>query len=367
MIRYFDYRPELERYREEILKAIRRVLDSGRLILGPEVRAFEDECARRLEVGGTVGVASGTDALCLALRAVGVGPGDEVITVANAGVPTVAAIRSAGAEPRFVDVDPDTLLIDPARLEAARTSRTRCVLPVHLYGQAADLGRIEAFARAHGLRVVEDCAQAFGATYRGRAVGSIGDVGCYSFYPTKPLGAFGDGGLCATSDPDCLERLRSIRMYGFAGDRHAHVEGVNSRLDELQAAILRVKLRYLDDLVEERRVIAGLYRAGLRDSSFRLPADAAGSTHVYHLFVVRTGDRERAIEALEAAEIGYGIHYPEAVHLMEAYCFLGYDEGELPETERACREVLSLPIYPGLAPESVEQVVATLRGAGPAP
>jgi dTDP-4-amino-4,6-dideoxygalactose transaminase len=361
MIAYFDYRPQLRELRAEIDDAIRRVLDSGRVILGSEVGEFESEFAAAGGVAAAVGVASGTDALGVALRALGVGSADEVITVANAGVPPVAAIRAVGATPRWVDVDPATLLMDPTLLEGVLTTRTRCVLPVHLYGQAVEMEPVLRFASRHGLEVVEDCAQAQGATYREKPLGSLGDVGCFSFYPTKTMGAFGDGGMCATGNADLAERLRMIRMYGFRDDRHAHVEGVNSRLDELQAAILRVKLRHLDDAVSARRKIAARYRDGLEGGGCRLLGATPEATHVHHLFVVRVSDRERVTAALAAESVGFGIHYPEPVHLMEAYRDLGEGEGSLPVTESACREVLSLPIYPGLEPADVERVVRTIR------
>jgi len=363
MIPYFDYRPEYERLKPDIDAAWSRVLGSGLLVLGPEVAAFEREVAAAVGARGGVGVASGTDALILGLRALGIGAGDEVLTVANAGVPPVAAIRAVGATPRFVDVRPDTLLIDPQRARDALTPRTRCVLVVHLYGQPAELDAILAFAGSHGLAVVEDCAQAQGATYGGRAVGGFGAVGCFSFYPTKIVGAFGDGGLCVTSAAEVEERLRCLRMYGFRGDRHAHLEGVNSRLDELQAAILRVKLRHLSDTVEQRRRIARRYREGLADCACRMVGETPGAEGVHHLFVVRVAERAAVIAALEREGVGHGVHYPEPVHLMEAYRFLGHEPGDLPVTERACEEVLSLPIYPGLSESAIEQVVRAVRHA----
>lgn len=363
MIPYFDYRPEWTRIQGEIDEALRRVLASGQLILGPEVQAFEREIAALQGLRGAVGVNSGTDALILALRALEVGSGDEVITVANAGPPTVAAIRAAGAVARFVDVDPETLLMDPSGLERAITSKTRCILPVHLYGQPAPLAPILEIAERHGVEVVEDCAQAQGALYRSRRVGGWGRIGCFSFYPTKNLGAYGDGGICVTDDRRLEERLRMLRMYGFRNDRHSHCEGLNSRLDELQAAILRVKLRQLDRALEERRAIAMRYREALAGSAYRLTEPAAEGSHTYHLFVVRTERRAAVIEALRRAEIGFGIHYEEPVHRMEAYRFLGYDEGDLPVTEEASRRVLSLPIYPGLEEQAVESVIRTLLAA----
>lgn len=360
MLRYFDYRPGYLELKEQIDDAIRRVLDSGQLILGPEVRAFEQEFAAYVGVPGAVGVNSGTDALILALRSLGVGSDAEVITVANAGVPPVAAIRAAGATPRFVDVDPETLLMDPAQLEGARTERTRCVLPVHLYGQPAPLAPILEFAERHGLGVIEDCAQAHGASYCGAHVGGFGSVGCFSFYPTKNLGAFGDGGLCVCRDPDLEQRLRALRNYGFRDDRHAHFEGLNSRLDEIQAAVLRVKLRRLSRAIEVRRELAQGYIEGLAGSPYRPVELTPDGEHAFHLLVVRAPDRPRLIEHLNRAEIGFGIHYPEPVHLMEAYSFLGYRAGDLPVTEKACETVISLPLFPGLEAGEVEQVVKAL-------
>jgi dTDP-4-amino-4,6-dideoxygalactose transaminase len=360
MIAYFDYRPALLEIQDEVEEAIRRVLASGHLILGPEVRAFEEEFAAYVGLPAAVGVNSGTDALVLALRALEIGPGDEVATVANAGVPPVAAIRAVGAEPRLVDVHPATLLVDPERVEAALTQRTRCIVVVHLYGQAAPMGALVELASRRGLRVVEDCAQAHGATYRGRHVGHFGDVGCFSFYPTKNLGALGDGGLCVTRDPELAERIRMQRMYGFRGDAHAHCEGLNSRLDELHAAVLRVKMRHLDAALAARRAIARQYREGLEGSSCRpLEVDSDGE-HAYHLFVVRAPNRGPVIRALDRAGIGYGIHYPVPVHLMEAYRFLGYREGDLPIAEAASKAVISLPLYPGLGNLDVDKVIETL-------
>jgi dTDP-4-amino-4,6-dideoxygalactose transaminase len=363
VVEFFDYRPLHRQLASEIDEAIHRVLDSGQLILGAEVRAFEQEFGDYVDVPRAVGVASGTDALMLALRALEIEPGDEVITVANAGVPTVAAIRAAGGTPRFVDVLPDTLSMDPERLEDARSPRTRAVVPVHLFGQPAAIDAISAFTSRHGLRLVEDCAQAHGARYRGRHVGRFGDVGCFSFYPTKNLGAFGDGGMAVTADARLAERLHMLRTYGYRDDRHAHVEGFCSRLDEIQAAVLRVRLRHLDAALEARRDIARRYRDGLQDSSFRLPPELPDSDHAYHLFAIQVPERDRAREALKRAGIGTAIHYPEPVHRMEAYRFLGYAEGDLPVSEASARSLLSLPCYPGLGAEAVDRVVEALRSA----
>lgn len=361
MIPFFDYRPEHRRLEAELDAAVRRVIASGRLILGPEVESFEQEMADRLGVGHAVGVASGTDALVLALRAVGVGRGDEVLTVSNAGAPPIAAIRATGAKPRLIDVDDEHLLLDPAGLEAAHGPRTAAVLAVHLYGQPAPVESILAFTDRHGLPLIEDCAQATGATYQGHPVGSLGTIGCFSFYPTKNLGAYGDGGLCATDRPELAARLRLQRMYGFrAGERHAREEGLNSRLDEIQAALLRVKLERLDATLAERRRLAALYGDALAEARFRLPSTAPGCEHTYHLYVVRSADREPAIARLTASGIGYGIHYPEPVHTMDAYRRLGLAAGPLPISETACRTVLSLPLYPGLTDDDVRRIARTL-------
>jgi len=363
MIPFFDYRPHYKKLQREIDDALHRVIDSGRLILGPEVEAFENEFAAFVGSAGAVGVNSGTDALILALRALEVGPADEVLTVANAGVPTVAAIRAVGALPRFLDVSPGTLLLDPDQLEQARTDRTRCVIPVHLYGHPAPMTQILAFASRHDLPVIEDCAQAHGARIAGRHVGTFGRIGCFSFYPTKNLGAFGDAGAVVSADSALLDRVRALRMYGFDEERSAQHEGVNSRLDEIQAAILRVKLAHLEEDLATRRGLAEDYATGLCDSSVLLTAPAEDIAHAFHLFVLRTPDREGLIRALDSRQIGYGVHYPEPVHRMPAYDFLGCPEGCLPATEAACRQVLSLPLYVGLGREEVERVVQAVLSA----
>jgi len=364
VIPYFDYRPGDRTIEAEIEAALRRVRGSGRLVLGPEVEAFEHEFAAWIGAAHGVGVASGTDALTLALRALEIGPGDEVITVANAGVPTIAAICATGATPRFVDVDADALLLDASLLKAAVTDRTRCLLPVHLYGRPVPMEPLLEFAARRGLAVVEDCAQAHGARLGNRHVGTFGDVGCFSFYPTKNLGAYGDGGLCVSADAALADRLRQLRFYGFGGeDRCARIEGANSRLDEMQAAILRVKLGRLDAALDERRAIADRYRAGLAAAALHLPSESPETRHAFHLFVIQTERRGALRAALEAAGIGSAIHYPEPVHRMEAYARLGYRDGDLPVSERASERVLSLPMYPGLAPSAVDAVVAALSAA----
>jgi aminotransferase EvaB len=363
MIPFFDYRPQYAGLRSEIDDAIKRVIDSGRLILGPEVERFETEFAAFVGAGGAVGVNSGTDALIVALRALEIGDGDQVITVSNAGTPVVAAIRAVGAVPRFVDVDPISLQLDPKMLETALDQRTRCVIPVHLYGHPAPIGRIVQFTRQHDLKLIEDCAQAHGTRIAGRHVGTSGQIGCFSFYPTKNLGAFGDGGICVSDDPELLERLRLERMYGFSGDRSSRIEGLNTRLDEIQAAVLLVKLSHLDEALAVRGRLSRRYLDGLHDSPFVLPSLPDDAEHAFHLFVIRHPQRDRIAERLSRQQIGWAIHYPEPVHLMPAYSFLDYRAGQLPVSEEASLSVLSLPLYPGLGEQAVDRVIEALTSA----
>jgi dTDP-4-amino-4,6-dideoxygalactose transaminase len=349
--------------RAEIDAAIARVVTGGRYILGPETEAFEAEFAAYLGVEAVVGVANGTDALHVALRALGVGPGDEVATVSHTAVATVAAIELAGARPVLVDIEPDTLTMDPAALERALTPRTRAVIAVHLYGQPADLDRILPLCRARGIRVVEDCAQCHGALWHGRRAGSIADIAAFSFYPTKNLGAIGDGGAVATSDPDLARACRLLREYGWARRYVSDIPGFNSRLDELQAAVLRVKLRALDADNDRRRAIAALYDRGLAEvPGVVLPRERAGARHVYHLYAARLQERDRALEHLKARGIHAGIHYPVPVHLQPAYAGRTAAPGSLPVTERAAREVLSLPMYPELPHTDAMRVCDALIG-----
>lgn len=363
MIPVFDYLRGHTRIREEVEAAIGRVLASGKLILGPEGEALEAEFARYVGVRFAVGVGSGTGALVVALRALGIGPGDEVITVGHTAAATVGAICEAGASPRLVDVEDQSMLIDPEQIAAAFGPRTRAIVPVHLYGHPAAMPAILALASRHGLAVVEDCAQAHGARTAGRQVGSLGTIGCFSFYPTKNLGAYGDGGMCATDDPELAERMRQVRFHGFDAARVAQVEGINSRLDEVQAAILRVKLRHLDGWLAARRAHARHYLEALRGAPVRLPDVASGTEPAWHLFVVRLEQRARILESLTGAGIGCAVHYPQPVHRMPAYARLGCGPGTLPVTERAAQEVLSLPMFPELEPGEVDAVCRALRSA----
>lgn len=353
--------------RSEINAAVARTLDSGWYILGRETAAFEEEFAAYVagDSGQTVtcvGVNSGTDALRLALWALEIGPGDEVITVAHTAVATAAAITMSGATPVFVDIDPVTYTLDPSTLAAAITERTRAIIPVHIYGHPVELEPILHFARQHNLRVIEDCAQAHGAKYKGQNVGTWGDFGCFSFYPTKNLGALGDGGAVVSVDPELAAKVRLLREYGWTPQARyvSQVPGMNSRLDELQAAILRVKLRYLDAWNDVRRAMATLYAHHL-PSRVVQPVERAHCHHVYHLYVVRVPQRERVRSELSAAGIATAIHYPVPIHQQPAYH--DYGHVSLPHTERAAGEILSLPMHPLMTASQVEEVAAALSAA----
>jgi aminotransferase EvaB len=348
----------------EIDAAIRRVMQSGQYILGTENDAFDREFAGYLGVDGVVGVANGTDALELALRAAGVGPGDKVVTVANTVTATVTAIVAAGATPAFVEIEAGTMLIDPPAVEAMLTTlrdpRIKAILPVHLYGQAADMPRLMEIARQHNLVVVEDCAQAHGAVVAGRKAGAWGQLAAFSFYPTKNLGAFGDGGAVAGSDPALLEKVRLLRQYGWRRRYVSDAPGRNSRLDELQAAILRVRLARLDLENAHRAALAARYLERLAGTPLRLPVVAPGRTHTWHQFVVRTPNRDELKARLEQLGIVCGVLYPVPIHRQPAF---HRAELTLPETERACAEVLSLPLHGGLQLPDVDAVCdAVLAG-----
>ncbi len=361
MIPFFDYRRQWNEHRNEILATIQRVLDSGQLILGPEVQAFEREFAAAIGAPHAIGVNSGTDALVLALRSLGIGPGDEVITVPNTAVPTLAAIRISGARPVLVDIEPDTLLMNMQELPRACTSRTKAIIPVHLHGLAVDLEELFNFARERKIAVIEDCAQSFGADYRGQAVGTFGMVGCFSFYPTKNLGAFGDGGLCTSPHEELAERLRKLRMYGFNEKAEAVIDGFNSRLDEMQAAILRFKLQHFAGHMQKRLAIAHRYLAELDRNRYRLPTLKPDRTHAFHIFAIRSSRRQLLKEKLAQRGILTGIHYARPVHLMPAYADLGYGLGDLPVAEKAAEELLSLPLFPELSEEEQSTVISSLN------
>lgn len=361
-IPFLDLREQHAALAPEINAAVAQVLDRGQYILGPEMAVFEREFAGYLGVAHAIGVASGTDALHLALRACGIGAGDEVITVPNTAVATIAAIELSGATPVLVDVAPHGLNIDLALVEAAITSRTRAILPVHLYGRSAEMAPLIEIARRHGLRIIEDACQAHGASYHGRRVGGWGDIGCFSFYPTKNLGGVGDGGMVTTNDPALAERLRLLRTYGWAERDRSVLKGMNSRLDELQAAILRVKLRHLDEWTARRRALAARYTEALCGlASVRPPEAAVDGGHVYHLYVVRSPQRDRLRDFLAQRDIGSLVHYPHPIHLQEPYRELGHGPGSFPQAEQAAVEILSLPLHPWLTDDQADEVIAALR------
>jgi dTDP-4-amino-4,6-dideoxygalactose transaminase len=340
----------------EIDAAVARVLASGVFILDREVRAFETEFASYCGCQYGLGVSSGTAALHLALRAGGIQRGEEVITVAHTAVATVAAIDLCGARPVLVDIDPQRYTMSPECFEAAITPRTRAVIPVHLYGCPADLTPILEIARRKNIFVIEDCAQAHGATYQGKRVGSWGDIAAFSFYPTKNLGAYGDGGGLVTNDPALAKRVALLRQYGWQERYISTLKGLNSRLDELQAAILRVKLGYLDAWNARRQQLANLYRELLQGYDLVLPSQPAGAEHVYHQYVIRHAQRDRLKAFLFEQGVHSYIHYPVPVHLQPGYKDLGYARGDLPVTEMAAEQVLSLPMYPEMSEDSVREV-----------
>src|SRR5262249_27214371 len=340
--------------------AIQRVLDGGQYILGPEVRAFEAEFAAYLGSRHCIGVASGTAAIEIALRACGIGSGDEVITTAHTAVATVAAIERSGARPVFVDIEPDWFTLDPGKVERAISPATKAIAPVHLYGQAAEVSELAGIARRRGLRLIEDCAQAHGAELKGRKLGTFGDLGCFSCYPTKNLGAIGDGGMIVTDSDELARACRLLREYGWAERYVSHSAGNNQRLDEIQAAILRVKLPALDADNSRRREVAARYHEQLSSSACVLPRERAGARHVYHLYVIPSSRRDERLKRLRDSGVGALVHYPVPVHLQPAYAGRIRGADALPETERAAREVLSLPIYPEIGHEDVTTVVAAV-------
>lgn len=355
---YLSNRPALD-------EAIHRVLSAGRYILGDETAAFERQFAEYIGVPYAVGVGNGTEAIHLALRALGIGPGDEVITVSHTAVATVAAVEMCGATPVLVDIHPGSYTMDAALLEKARADRTKAVVPVHLYGQPCDLEAVTRFAEKHGLFVIEDCAQSHGALYRGRRTGSWGHAAAFSFYPTKNLGALGDGGAITTRDPSLDEKLRALRQYGWDENRISQRSGWNSRLDELQAAVLRVKLTRLEESNHRRIQIARTYHERLsRIPALTLPSPSAWTTHVYHQYVVRCADRsvrDRLMGFLYEQGIQTAVHYPVPVHLMPAYAARLSESCSLPVTEEVVGEILSLPMFPELTDTEVDRVAKTIE------
>ncbi|MBY2912131.1 DegT/DnrJ/EryC1/StrS family aminotransferase [Rhizobium leguminosarum] len=364
MIPFLDIKAQYQSIKGEIDAAVLGVLASGQYVLGDEVAHFEQEFADYCNVKHAIAVNTGTSALHLALLAAGVGPGDEVITVPFTFVATVSAICYTGARPVFVDVEPVTLTMDPAEVEAKITPRTKAIVPVHLYGQMADMDAIKAIAERHGIPVIEDACQAHGAQYKGHHAGSIGLSGCFSFYPGKNLGACGEGGMVVTNDDDQAKTMRMLRDWGQEQRYHHLLKGFNYRMDAIQGAILRVKLRHLEDWTEARRAHARRYSSLLAGSTdLTIPVEAADRRHVYHVYAIRSRDRDGLQRLLSAEGIPSGLHYPIPVHLQKAHADLGYQAGDFPVSEAAAREVLSLPIYPEMPVRHVDQVAAALEYA----
>jgi dTDP-4-amino-4,6-dideoxygalactose transaminase len=359
MIPFVDLKAQYRSIKPEIDAAITRVLESSAFILGPEVAALEAEFAAYSGAKIGIGVNSGTSALHLALLAAGIGPGDEVITTPFTFVATVAAIRYAGAKPVFVDIDPRSYNIDPAGIEAVITERTKAIMPVHLYGQPADMDPILDIARRRNLVVIEDAAQAHGAEYKGRRCGSMGDMACFSFYPGKNLGAYGEGGMVVTDNPELARTMRMLRDWGAEKKYHHVLKGYNYRLEGIQGAILRVKLKYLEGWTEARRAAAAKYTAALADAPLVTPVAMPYSRHVFHVYAIMTPQRDRLSADLTAQGIQNGIHYPIPVYELEAHADLGYKHGDFPNSEKAATEQLSLPMFP----ELTEEQIATVAGA----
>ena len=360
-IPFIDIQAEYRELKSEIDQAVARVIERTQFILGPEVEALEEEFADYSQTRFGVGVNSGTSALHLALLALGIGPGDEVITTPFTFFATVAAIHYAGATPVLVDIDERTFNIDVTKIEAAVTERTRAIMVVHLYGQPADMDPILDIARRHKLAVVEDAAQAHGAEYKGRRVGSIGDIGCFSFYPTKNLGAPGEGGMVVTGNPEHAHKLRMLRDWGQEQKYHPVLQGYNYRLQGIQAAVLRVKLRRLEVWTEARRANAALYNELLAGAGVKLPAVADGVRHVYHLYTVRSPDRDAFQQQMGAAGISTAVHYPKPIHMLPAYQDARYPEGSFPVAEACSLSVLSLPVHAYLTHLQIERVAGAVH------
>lgn len=361
MILWSNPKTQYLSYKSEIDAAISRVLDSGWYILGNEVRSFEEEFASYIGVAHGIGVGSGTEAIHLALNACGITRGDEVITVSHTAVATVAAIGLAGATPVLVDIDSDLYTIDPVKIESAITSNTKAIIPVHIYGQAADMDPVMEIAKKYRLKVIEDCAQAHGAKYKGQCVGSIGDMGCFSFYPTKNLGAIGDGGMVVTNNSNLNKKAKLLREYGWKERYVSSSKGWNSRLDEIQASILRVKLKHLDKSNQKRRKVAGQYRKDLKDLPLELPKERRNCKHVYHLFVIKTNKRDTLQDYLKENDISTSIHYPVPIH-RQPYYKDSFKSSFLEVTEQIAGEILSLPIYPEISLNEIKMVINTIKG-----
>lgn len=360
-INVWSYLEEYQDEKTDIHEAIDSVLNSGQLILGPHVKAFEDEYASYCGSNHAIGVANGTDAITIGLRALDIGRGDEVITVSNTAVPTVSGIIDAGATPRFVDIDPKTYLMDVSLLENLINERTKCILPVHLYGQCVDMDKVFEIAQKYNLKVFEDCAQAHGALFNNKVAGSIGDASSTSFYPTKILGTFGDGGMILTNNQEVMEKIRRLRFYGMDKQYFSLENGINSRLDELHAAILRKKLRRLKYYVQRRQEIAARYDSELRETSLKLPINKTSNHHAYYVYVVSHPDRDEILEKLLQNDIRLNVSYRWPIHTMPPFKQFLFENQKLPETENAAARIFSLPMYPSLKQEDQDKVIEVLK------
>lgn len=362
-VAFLDLKRQYASIKEEVDQAVFGVLAHAKFIMGPEVKVFEEQVARYCGVKSAVGVASGTDALLLSLRACGVEAGDEVITSGFTFFATAGVISRLGATPVYVDIDPHTYNIDPSRIEEKITAKTKAIMPVHLYGQCADMDSIMQVANAHNLKVVEDAAQAIGAKYKGKRAGSLGHFGCFSFFPSKNLGAAGDGGMIVTGDPSMDELLRMLRVHGAKPKYYHSIVGYNSRLDTLQAALLSVKLKYLDGWTQKRREHAEAYNRAFEDSNIITPKEETFNYHIYHQYTIAVKSRDKLREILKEKQIGHDVYYPVPLHLQECYKHLGYKQGDLPVTEQKTQEVISIPIYPELTAEEQNYVIDTVKAA----
>ena len=359
MIKFADPKAQYEEYSAEIDEAISDVLKSDRYILGDQVASLEEEFSRYIGTKYSIGVANGTDALELALKAMDIGYGDEVITVSHTAVPTVAAIESCGASPVLIDIDENEYTMNTSHLKEALSSKTKAVIAVHIYGNACDISEISSFCKTNDLKLIEDVSQAHGATFDEKKLGSIGDIGCFSCFPTKNLGAIGDAGLITTNNDQYAEKIIMLREYGWK-ERLSHIQGRNSRLDEIQAAILRVKLRHLDETNSKRLMIANLYKTKLNSVPLRLPCHKQNVSPVFHLFVTQTDKRDGLLQFLSQKEIFAGIHYPVPVHLQPAY-LNRVKTLDLSVTEKIAGKIISLPLYPELSTEKVEYVIESIK------
>ncbi len=370
MIKYWNYLNEYKKLKREILNSVNKVFDSGTLLFGNELKKFEKNFCKFNNSKYGVGVGSGTDALFIALKVLDIGIGDEVITVSNTAIPTVAAIKNTGAEVRFVDIGKD-FLMDVKKIEYAISSRTKAIIPVHLFGQTCDMNKILLISKKYNLKIVEDCAQACGALYKNQKAGSIGDIGCYSFYPTKILGAYGDGGFLTTNNKKLYEKMHRFRFYGIDtlkknkkwNNKYYSIDhGTNSRLNEIQASILNLKLKYVNSYIKKRRFIAQKYFKGLRESGITLPIVNKKNFHVFHIFAVSHSKRELILRKLSLKKINLSIHYPYPIHTMKAYKNFTYDySNRLIETERKAKTIFSLPIYPSIKNYEIENIIQNIN------